>query len=244
MHFSSLRHLSAPPPPKNNTHIYVYKQKRLHIKHLRTTRGMKLSSPVSSSKLKSPSVSLTCWSSRRSSCWSSTSSWKPHTQRASQDTFAAELQVEREKNRVLQKELKGIRVLDCDIEVQNWTLSEQADPLHRKLQQEVRQGTLHQEDQEKLLVANKHSLEVRANRETNEFFQSGVRGDQRSSAKLPNKGEVFCIGKKTVAVKAQWTAHCQAFQMCSEELDNSTNTSLISSPMLVTPPTIGCHPAF
>lgn len=69
------------------------------------------------------------------------------------------------------------------IEARNWTLSKQADPLHRKLQQEVRLGTLHQEDQEKLLVANKHSLEVRANRETNEFFQSGVRGDQSPSAK-------------------------------------------------------------
>lgn len=28
----------------------------------------------------------------------------------------------------------------------------ETDPLHRKLQQEVQQGTLHQEDQEKLLV--------------------------------------------------------------------------------------------
>lgn len=172
-------------------------------------------------------------------------SWKPHTQRASQGTFAAELQVERERNIVLQEELEGIRVLDCDIEVRNWTRSERADPLRRKLQQEVRQGTLHQEDQEKLLVANKHSLEVRANRETNYLFQSGVRGDLRPSAKLLNKGEVFGLRKKkTVAIKAQWTAQCQAFQMCSKELDNSTNTSLIPSPRLVTPPTIGGHPAF
>lgn len=117
---------------------------------------------------------------------------KPHTQRASQDTFATELQVEREKNTVLQEELEGIRALDCDMEVRNWTLSEHADPLRRKLQQEVQQGTHHQEDQEKLLVANKHSLEVRANRES---FFSQV-SDQRPSAKLLNKGEVFCLGKK------------------------------------------------